>query len=193
MSTLLQDLRFALRTFGRNPGFAIVAVLTVALGIGGNTAMFTLVNAVILKSLPVRAPDELVVIGSRDADSGSDTSFSYPMYRDLRDRNTVLSGLLARGHANFSASDGATSERLDGELVSGNYYDVLGVHPAAGRFFTQEDDKPESPAVAVLSWGYWQRRFGGERSAIGRELELNGHRATIIGVSPREFYGTNLG
>ncbi len=193
MSTFLQDFRYAFRTLSRNRAFAVVSILTVALGIGANTAMFTLINAVLVKSLPVLAPDLLVVLSKFDADNESDTSFSYPMYRDLRDRNTVLSGLLARGGQSFNLTDNASNERVEGELVSGNYFDVLGIAPAAGRFFESEDDKAGSPAVAVISWPYWQSHFGGERSALGREISLNGYKATIVGVTPRDFFGTRVG
>jgi len=193
MSNLARDLRYALRTLARNPGFATVAILTVALGIGANTAMFTVANAVLVKSLPVKSPDELVVIAKYDTDAGGDTSFSYPMYRDLRDRNTVLAGLLLRGGQSFNASDGAGSERVNGELVSGNYFEVLGVRPAVGRLLSPDDDAIGKAPVAVLSWGYWQRHFGGDRSAVGSEITLNGYKATVIGVSPREFYGTSVG
>ncbi len=193
MSTLIQDLRYALRTFGRAPGFTAVTLLTITLGIGANTAMFSFANAILLRSLPVQEPDQLVAISSYDADLDANTSFSYPLYRDLRDRGTVVSGILARGGQSFSVSDGNTSQLVYGELISGNYYEVLGVQPAAGRLMTAEDDRAQSPAVAVLSYAFWQRQFGGDRAVVGRDFLINGYKATVVGITPKAFHGTNPG
>ena len=193
MSALLKDLRLTIRNWGRNPLFVMVAILTLALGIGANTALFTLTNAVLLKSLPVKNPQDLVVVGARDAD-GFTGEFSYPMYRTLRDGNTVFSGVIARAGSNFSVSAGGTAEHVYGEMVTGNYYQVLGVQPYIGRLIEPDDDRAAGGSpVAVLSYGFWQRAFGGDRSLIGKEILLNSHRMTVLGVTPPEFYGAEMG
>ena len=193
MPELLRDLRLTVRNWGRNPLFVLVAILTLALGIGANTALFTLTNAVLLKHLPVKNPQDLVVVGARDAD-GFSGEFSYPMYRTLRDANTVFSGVIARYGTNFSVSAGGTAEHVYGEMVTGNYYQVLGVQPYIGRLLDPNDDRvPGGHPVVVLSYGFWQRAFGADRSPIGKEILLNGRPMTVLGVTPPEFYGAEMG
>lgn len=193
MPELLRDLRLTVRNWGRNPLFVLVAILTLALGIGANTALFTLTNAVLLKHLPVKNPQDLVVVGARDAD-GFAGEFSYPMYRTLRDANTVFSGVIARYGTNFSVSAGGTAEHVYGEMVTGNYYQVLGVQPYIGRLLDPNDDRvPGGHPVVVLSYGFWQRAFGADRSPIGKEILLNGRPMTVLGVTPPEFYGAEMG
>ncbi|HEX4541867.1 MAG TPA: ABC transporter permease, partial [Candidatus Acidoferrum sp.] len=194
LETLLQDLRYALRMLVRNPGFTTVVVLTLALGIGANTAIFSLLYAVLLQSLAVRNPDELVVVQYNDAQSGRENEdFSYPMYQAFRDKTSVFAGVITRSGVDFNASYAGQSERAVGEMVSGNYFDVLGVRPWRGRLFTQEDDRlPGAHPVAVLSYGYWQTRFGSDLSIVGREIWLDAKPITVIGVTPPGFYGTEL-
>jgi len=193
IETLPQDVRYGLRQLRRNPGFTAVGILTLALGIGANAAIFSLMDAVLLRRLPVRNPQELVVISSFDAESEAESSFSYPMYRDLRDRNGVFSGVIARGGVQFNLNYRGVTEKVSGELVSGNYYSVLGVRPWIGRLFTQQDDvTPGGHPVAVLSYGFWKSRFGGDPEIIGQALLLNEHPVTVIGVSAPDFYGTSL-
>ncbi|HKM89212.1 MAG TPA: ABC transporter permease [Candidatus Acidoferrales bacterium] len=193
LESLLQDVRYALRVLRKSPGYTAVCVLTLALGIGANAAIFSVMDSVLLSRLPVKHPEELVLINSWDAKDRVSSSFSYPMYQDLRDRNTVFAGVIARGGANFNLSYRGVNERVRGELVSGNYYDVLGVRPWIGRLFTQQDDIiPGGHPVVVLSYGFWQRRFGGDPSVVGLTALLNEHPMTVIGVSPPEFYGTGL-
>ena len=193
MSELARDLRLTIRNWGRHPLFVLIAILTLALGIGANTALFTLTNAVLLKHLPVKNPQDLVVVGARDAD-GFSGEFSYPMYRALRDGNTVFSGVLGRYGSSFSVSAGGAAEHVYGELVTGNYYQVLGVQPYLGRLIEPDDDRvPAGSPVAVLSYGFWQRAFGGDRALVGKEILLNGHRLTVLGVTPPGFYGTEMG
>jgi hypothetical protein len=153
---LLQDLRYALRMLRKHPGFTVVAVLTLALGIGANAAIFTLTDAVLLQSLPVRAPDQLATIATYDPKSAdTNDSFSYPMYQDLRDQNDVFSGILARGGAQMNVSYEGLNDRIRGELVSGNYFEVLGVRPWAGRLFTADDDRtPGAHPVADALAGH---------------------------------------
>jgi predicted permease len=177
----------------KSAGFTAAAVLTLALGIGANVAIFSLLDAVLLRRLPVRHPEELVLISSLDAESRSVSSFSYPMHRDLRDKNEVFTGLIARGGAQFNLNFRGINEQVSGELVSGNYYDVLGVRPWVGRLFTQQDDlTPGAHPVVVFSYGFWQRRFGGDPAIVGQTVLLNEHPMTVIGIAPPEFYGTSL-
>src|SRR6185369_5335708 len=162
MNAFLQDLRYALRGLRRNPAFAAAAIATLALGIGANAAIFALVDRVLIRALPVRDPGRLVLLrspGPRQGQAWSDgdgaASFSYPAYRELRDRNTVLDGLLATYPFDASVAAGGRTERVAGDLVSGNSFAVLGVAPAAGRVLSASDDgAPGAHPVAVLSYGY---------------------------------------
>jgi len=192
LETLWQDLRYGVRMLLKNPGFTMIAVLTLALGIGANTAIFTLLDKVLIRPLPVEQPHQLVTF-VEDA-SGEPGDFSYLRYAELRDRNEVLSGLVAYWQCPFSLSDGGQSERVIGQIVSGNYFDVLGVRPAVGRFFLPEEDRtPDTHPVVVISHGLWRRRFGADPAAPGKTVSLNGHRYTVIGVTPSEFTGTTRG
>ncbi len=194
------DLRFGFRTLRRSPVFAIVAVLSLALGIGANTSIFSLLSQVIFRFLPVADPESLVVFhadGQREGRSSSDNGeavFSYPMYRDLRDRNRVFSGVIARSGAPVSVSYGGQTERAGVEMVSGNFFEVLGVRPAMGRLFTSDDDgAPGAHPVAVLSHGYWKRRFGGNAAILNSKIDINGHPMIVIGVAPPGFHGVLSG
>src|SRR3954454_16573960 len=191
---MITDIRYALRMLRKNPVFAGVVGLTLALGIGANAAIFSMLDQVLLQSLPVANPDQLVVLSVYDAKSPQmDSSFSYLMYQDLRDRNSVFSGVIARGGTQMNVSYGDQTERVSGELVSGNFYEVLGVRPWAGRLFTQDDDRtPGAHPVAVLSYGFWERRFGKDQSIIGKTILANERPLTVIGVTPPNFYGVYL-
>src|SRR6185436_888720 len=178
---MFQDIRYALRMLAKNPAFACVVVLTLALGIGANAAIFSLLDTVLLQSLPVTNPDQLAVLSPYAPKQQPDIngSFSYPMYQDLRDRNSVFSGVIARGGAQMNVSYGDQTERVAGELVSGNFFDVLGVRPWVGRLFTQEDDRtPGAHPVAVLSYHFWDRRFAKDPSIIGKTILVNEHPLT---------------
>lgn len=192
--SLAQDLHYASRMLRKSPGFTFVTVMTLALGIGANTALFSLVNSVLLGSLPVRNPDELVVVQYTESRSQeAEDDFSYPMYQAIRDKNTVFSGVLCRAGLDFNVSYGNQSERALGEMVSGNYFETLGVRPFLGRLLGPEDDRiPGAHPVAVLSYGYWQRRFGSEPAVIGKEITLNNYPMRIVGVEPPGFYGTEM-
>jgi len=202
MHGLLGDLRYSLRALAKNRGFAAVAVLTLALGIGANTAVYSITDQILLRVLPVQRPSELVVLRmpgpkrgrvDSDIDDGAQ-SFSYPFYRDLQESAACFSGLLARYPIPLSVAGGGQTERAAGELVSGNYFEVLGVRPALGRLLTQEDDAaPGGSAVAVLSHGYWTRRFGASSAALNQSLVVNGHTLTVIGVASAGFGGVQLG
>jgi predicted permease len=195
MKTLWQDVRYSVRMLRKNPGFTCMVVLTLALGIGANAAIFSVTDKVLLQSLPVTKPDALVVISSYDPRSGpeADMSFSYPMYQDLRDKNDVFAGVLARGGAQMNISYGDQNDRVRADLVSGNFFQVLGVQPWAGRLLTQDDDRtPGAHPVAVISYSFWQRRFGKDASIIGKTILANEHPLTVLGVTPPGFYGVYL-
>src|SRR5271167_2027659 len=201
MENLLQDIRFGLRTLGKNPGFTLVAILTLALGIGANAAIFSLTDQVLLRLLPVERPRELVVLSSPGADHGrvwSDIdggpSFSYPMYKDLRDRNEVFAGLLAGFHTQVNVAGQGESQLADGLLVSGNYFQVLGVRPFLGRVFSAQDETaPGANPVAVLSYGYWTRHFGSDPNILNKQLAVNGNSLTVVGVARPGFTGVQVG
>lgn len=191
---MINDIRYALRMLAKNPGFAVVVVFTLALGIGANAAIFSLMDRVLLQSLPVTNAEQLAVLSSYSKDEPAiDSSFSYPMYQSLRDRNDVFAGVIARGGAQMNVSYGDQTERVRGELVSGNFFEMLGVRPWAGRLFTQDDDRmPGAHPVAVLSYTYWESRFGKDPNLIGKTILVNAHPLTVIGVTPPGFYGVNL-
>jgi predicted permease len=201
MDTLRQDIRYGIRTLMKNPGFTAIAVLTLALGLGANTAIFSLTDQILLRRLPVERPDELVVVRSPGPKSGhvwsdgdGSASFSYPVYKALRDKNNVFAGLLARFAVPLSVAGDGQTERANGELVSGNYFAVLGVRPALGRVFNDEDDRaPGGNPVAVLSHGYWKRRFGASRDVLNKSLTINGTLMTVVGVAQPGFNGVQVG
>jgi predicted permease len=197
MATLLHDLRYAFRLLRRSPLFASVAVLSLALGIGANAAIFALINQLILQPLPVKHPEELVLLTARGNHYGSNSgsnAISYPMYQDFRDENQVFSGMFCRHGETVSLNfDGRTGMVL-AEMVSGNYFPVLGVGAAAGRLFTASDDLIQGGhPLAVLSYRYWKARFAGDRNIVGRKIVVNGYPLTIIGVSGQGFDGAEVG
>jgi predicted permease len=192
MERLLQDLRYGLRMLGRNPGFAVVAVITLALGIGVNTVVFSVVNALLLRPLPlVEEPQRLVVMFTGEFDSVNVSS--YMDYGDFAERNRSLSGFAAYKARAVDLTGEAGTTRVDGMLVSANYFDVLGVQPQLGRFFTPtDDDEPGAETVAVLSHELWQSSFGADPNVVGRTARLNGLSFTIVGVAPAGFRGVSL-
>jgi predicted permease len=187
------DVRYALRALGKSPVFTAVAVLSLALGIGANTAVYSLVDSVLLSLLPVKDPGELVQLKEVGRHYGSNTgmnALSYPIYEDFRNQNQVFSGMFSRFQTPVSVSDAGRNERAQGELVSGTYFQVLGVGAALGRVFTAEDDRTRSGApYAVLAYDYWQTRYASDRRVIGREILVNDHKLTIVGVAERGFEG----
>ncbi len=209
MHTLMQDLRFAWRMLAKNPGFTAIAILTLALGIGANTAIFSLVNAVMLQSLPVRHPEQLVVpqwsshrtpenIGTdsfgdcgehgRGGPALGGCSFSYPMFKELREQKTIFSNVAAfAGPARIDLSGNGPATMVRGELVSGDYFQTLGVPAALGRTLEPSDEQPDAAPVVVLNYGYWQSAFGGASTAIGKTLRLNGVSFTVVGVTEQSF------
>ena len=197
MHTLWQDLRYALRQLGKSPVFAATAVLTLALGVGANTAIFSLLDQALLRSLPVRDPQQLVILeGTGKAWNGHfsnwggdpEAYFSYPMYRDLRDRNQAFDGLVATSSTEVSLTRAGASQLVSAELISGNYFAVLGVQPAFGRLFTQADDAVAGAnPVAVLSFDFWKGRLGSDPRVVGETVSISGHPFQVIGISAPAF------
>ena len=196
MQTLIQDLRYGVRMLVKNPGFTAMAVLSLALGIGANAAIFSLLDAVLLKMLPVQHPEQLVFLEqSGAAESKRSSNISYAAFEHLRQQNQVLSSACFFSYTTrINASLNGQTEVLEGQLVSGGFFSVLGVDAVAGRTFTEGDDKESGDqAVAVISYSYWQRRFGLNRSVVGQTVVLNNTPFTIIGVAPPEFFGVIIG
>ncbi len=197
MRSIGKDIQFALRAFRKSPVFTAVALLSLALGIGANTAIFSLLDQVLLRLMPVKDPQQLVLLSTKGPAYGNnwgDHAISYPMYRDFSSHNTVFSGMFCRFPYQFSLGFNGTTERTDGELVSGTYFPVLGVGAAIGRTFTPEDDTiAGGHPVAMLSYAYWQSRFAGDRTIVGKTVVVNGHNLTVVGVVQKGFDGVQLG
>jgi predicted permease len=193
---MFQDLRFGVRMLLKHKGFTLVAVLSLALGIGANTAIFSLLDALLLKPLPVKQPEQLVVvnIATPSQPGRGYSSFSYPVFREMREKNSVFSGMFARAGLQMSMSASGQTERVRGEVVSGNFFSVLGLNTQLGRLLTEGDDQtPGAHPVAVLSFNFWQRRFGADPNIVGRTINLNNYPFTIIGVAPQGFYSVEVG
>lgn len=197
MSNLIQDLRYGLRGLLRQPVFSLVAILSIALGIGANTAIFTLVDQVLLRLLPVKNPQELVLltsVGEHRGNNRGGNALSYPMYVDFRDHNEVFSGTFCRYELPLNVEFGGRTERASGELVSGTYFQTLGVQTVIGRPITPDDDRtPGGHPVAVLSYDYWRNRFAADPGVIGQTIRVNNHAFTVIGVSQAGFDGLDIG
>ena len=196
MNAFLQDFRFALRQLRKSPGFTVTVVVTLALGIGANAAIFTLFDQALLRMLPVEKPKELVRFQWTGAFGGSQSSFgggeanyfSYPMYKDLQAKNQVFTDILATDRVSAGLVWHNQAEAKDGEVVSGNYFQLLGLSPAVGRLFTMQDETAKnSNPVVVLGYGYWKSRFGGQSNVIGQPLMINGRAFEIVGVAPEHF------
>ncbi|HKQ73671.1 MAG TPA: ABC transporter permease [Blastocatellia bacterium] len=192
---MFQDLRFGLRMLLKNPRFTLIATFTLALGIGANTAIFSLVNALLLRPLGgVTEPERLAQVGRQYAGKSYLSDSSYPDYLDYREQNTTLSGLALRSPTGFHLSTGQEAAAVSGELVSGNFFDVLGVRTAQGRLITPADEQGDAASrVAVLSYRLWRQRFGAEPGVIGRTIKLDGHDFVVIGVAGEGFDGTKVG
>ncbi|MGH9940809.1 MAG: ABC transporter permease [Pyrinomonadaceae bacterium] len=187
MTTIWQDLRFALRMLKKRPGFTAAAIIALALGVGANTAIFSVVNSVLLRPLPYKESERLVTIGHLYPKLDLIAPVSAPGYVDYRDQTSVFEETAASTNANFNLTDGGEPERVQGRSVTANFLPLLGVAPALGRLFLAEEDQPGAARVAVLSHGLWQRRFGGDPQIINRTIRLNNESYTIVGVTPVEF------
>jgi putative ABC transport system permease protein len=186
MDSLLQDLRYTVRTLRGSPGFALAAVLTLALGVGGGTTVFSVVNAVLLRPLPFPEPDRLQLVWTQ-SDERPQSWLSYPEWGDLRERSTTFQDLAAVRDWSFNVTGAEEPERVSGLAVSANLFSVLGVGPVIGRAFLPEEDRIGAGRVAILSHGFWQRRFGADPGLVGRTVALDGEQFTVVGVLPREF------
>ena len=201
MHSWWQDVRYGARLLAKHPGFTAIAILTLALGIGANTAIFSLMNQILLRRLPVKNPQELVILRSPGIQEGhvwSDgddaQSFSYPIYKGLRESSNAVAGMLARFAFNASIASGGQTERALGELVSGNYFEVLGIQPALGRLFSDQDERvPGGHPYAVLSHGYWIQHFGGDPGVLNKTLLVNNTELTVVGVAEKGFAGIQIG
>ena len=195
MTGVWKDVRHAARVLGKSPGFTFVVVLSLALGIGANTAIFTIVNAYFLRPMPVDAPDRLTAVFlTSPARWGRDIgNFSYQDLLDYRRSDTGFSELMGSTGVPLSMTDGEKPQLIWGEMVTGNYFSGLGVHPAIGRgFLREEDDVPSEHPVCVLNYNFWRRQFQGDPNIVGKSIRLNGHPFTISGVAARGFIGTRL-
>ncbi len=197
MQKLLRDVLYALRGLRRAPVFSAVAVLSLALGIGANTAIFTLVDQLILRLLPVQDPEHVVLlrgVGRHYGGNNGRNALSYPMYQQLRDRNPVFSAMMCRYDLSFAVAAGSETEMVNGELVSGNYFPLLGIQPAAGRLFTATDDlHAGAHPYAVLSYTWWKTRFAGDAHIVGQTIRVNNFPLTIVGVAQPGFAGVEPG
>jgi predicted permease len=197
LDTVLRDLQYTFRMFARTPGFTVVAILTLALGIGANTAIFTLLDQVLLRLLPVKDPQQLVLLTMRGRHYGSNwggNAISHPMFRDFREHNEVFSDMFCRFPNSASLSFGQQAERVQVELVSGTYFSTLGVVPAMGRLLTPADDiVPSGHPFVVLNYNFWKTRFAGDPQIVGKTLILNNYKMTVVGVSQAGFDGVELG
>jgi predicted permease len=194
MTGLAQDLRYALRQLRMSPGFTAVAVLSLALGIGANTGIFTLVNAVLLKSLPVPNPEQLYLVNEGDFEPHN-TRFAYPMFQNARaamPRGSELSAVSFPGQF-YASFDSGEPEMVTGQLVGGNYFGTLGTSPAKGRLLNDNDDRLDASPVAVISYGSWERHFGLDPNILGRKITVNGMPAQIVGITARGFFGAQVG
>lgn len=188
LEDLARDVVYAFRLLRKSPGFTFTAVLSLAFGIGANTVVFSILNALVLKPLPVAQPDRIFFVNN----SGQPAN-SFPNYREIRDRNAVFESLFSYRIAQMALDDNNGAHRIWGYLVTGNYFETLGITPALGRFFTPaEDTAPNSSPYAVLSYTCWQNRFGGDPEIVGKDVRINGRPYTVLGVAPRGFHGTEV-
>ncbi|HEX8163400.1 MAG TPA: ABC transporter permease [Pyrinomonadaceae bacterium] len=188
METMIQDVRFGLRMLTKNPGFTAVAVIALALGIGANSAIFSVVNAVLLRPLPYKDPERIVMVWEDDSRHGYPRDTPAPAnYVDWRDQNKVFEDMAAIAELSFNLTGAGEPERLDGRRVSASFFPILGVEPQLGRRFTPEEDRPGENHVVILSHGLWQRRFGSDAGIIGKTITLNGYSFAVVGVMPQSF------
>jgi predicted permease len=187
METLLQDIRYGIRLVAKSPGFAAIAILTLALGIGANTALFSVVNGVLLNPLPYHHPDRLVAIYAKTKEF-SYSSISYPNFLDWVRSQRSFSAIAAFREDNLNLTGMGEPERVPSEMVSANFFSVLGVNPVAGRLFRPEEDQVGAQPVALISGGFWKRKFGAAPDVLGKTLTLDGVGYTVVGVTPADFH-----
>jgi putative ABC transport system permease protein len=193
---VLQDLRYAIRGLVRTPGFTLAVVLTLALGIGANSAIFTLTDALLLRRLPVHDPRRLVQLtmqGGATQPAAAGESFPYPLVESLSAQTEIFSGVFGFSPVALNVGLPGAVERTPGAWVSGEYYETLGLRPIAGRLLTREDDQPGAAPVATITYGYWSTKFGRDPRAIGQTMPIESVAVTIVGVSPQGFTGATVG
>src|SRR3989442_5385197 len=178
LDAITGDIRYAIRALGASPGFAAATILSLALGIGANTAIFSLIDAVMLNSLPVSNREELLQVTM-----GKQTGYGNPTWEQIRDRQDVFSGIFAYGRWRFNLDAGGEARNVNGNYVSGQFFDTLGVRAALGRTLTPADDKRGCAGAAVLSYGFWQREYGGRGEVLGKTISLDNHPFEILGVA----------
>jgi predicted permease len=188
LDAILQDLRYAFRALRSSPGFAAVAILSLALGIGANTAIFSLIDSVILKTLPVSHPEQLLQVTM-----GKNQSFTNPIWEQLRDHGDVFSGIFAYGGGRFNLAAGGEARYAQGNFVAGQFFETLGLHPMLGRNLSPADDKRGCAGTAVLSYGFWQKEYGGRADVVGKTISLDNHPFEILGVIEPGFTGVDVG
>ena len=194
VEALCADVRYSVRVLAKAPLFTGLVTLTLALGIGANTAIFSLMNSLLLKALPVEKPEELMeVSGSAPIGDSGEYGLTNPLWEQIRDRQDVFSGVFAWGSGQFDLSKGGMTQNADGLWVSGDFFRTLGLNPAAGRLFSAADDRRGCAALAVLSYGFWESHYGAAGGAIGGAISLDGHPFEVIGVAPAGFYGMTVG
>src|SRR5208282_2969775 len=196
IETLFQDIRYGLRILGRTPVISCVAVLSLALGIGANTAIFSLIDSVMLRMLPVANPEELVqlrILNPQRPSGEGNPTFTNPLWEEVRNLQSVFSGVFAWSSTQFDLAQGGAVNEANGTYVSGDYFSTLGVRPVAGRLLSESDDQRGCVGEAVLSYGFWQEHFGGAASAVGSAITLNNHKFEVIGVAAPGFYGVEVG
>src|SRR5271168_3465621 len=197
IDTAFRDLKYALRTLARTPGFTVIAILTLALGIGANTAIFTLLDQILLRLLPVKNPQELVLLTMHGRHYGSNwggNAISHPMFRDFAAHNEVFADMFARFAFDVSLSFNGQAEHIPIEMVSGTYFSALGLNPILGRVFTPEDDRlPDAYPYVVLNYSYWKSRFSADPDIVGKTLTINNYKMTVVGVLQPGFDGVELG
>ena len=191
MGTTMQDIQYGMRTLRKNPGFTAVAILTLALGIGANTAIFSLVDAFLLKPLPIKDPQQITTLAYQLKGGQLLNIFSVPDYRDIREQTRdVFSGLITYEISIDGLSVNGKSDRILTSYVGGNFFSTVGIKPALGRFILpSEEETPGTSPVLVLSYPYWKTRFGGDPEIVGKQVSVDGHPVTVVGVAPEEFYG----
>ena len=186
METLIQDVRYAARSLRRSPGFTLIAMLTLALGIGANTAIFSVVNGVLLRPLAYSNPDRLVMIWGHHEGIGHEAA-SLPDFLDWREQGTAFEGMAAVANTRFDVTGDGEPERIEAALTTANFFHVLGVTPALGRAFNPDEETSGRDRVVVLSHGFWERRFGSRADVVGRTITLSGLPYTVVGIAPVGF------
>jgi len=192
MQSLGQDLRYGVRIMLKNRTFTVVVILTLALGIGANSAIFSLVDHFLLRALPVKDPQQLVSVRAARPNGGTTGSFAYPAFEEIRDLNNSFSGIFAYDGSHASATFDGQPDYVDADFVSGSYFDVLGVSAILGRTFTSDDDRPGVTPVVVISHGYWKRRFARDPAVIGKTIYVGKVPLTVVGVTSPEFSGLHV-